>query len=134
MPEEKYGDIDVNPIESHLDLQDKTTTEIKEIGIVEKIEEDPAKTQLNSKDEVNRFPFYQYQNIDWDIEHIHAKADNTKEQKDWLKEFKDWLLKSGNDDLIKKYSTQIEEALAVEKNDNNNINHYKKVCHNQKIL
>ena len=28
------------------------------------------------------------------------------------------MLKSGNDELIKKYSTQIEEALAVEKNDN----------------
>lgn len=52
MPEEKYGDIDVNPIEAHLDPQDKTTTEIKETETVEKIEEDPAKTQLNSKDEV----------------------------------------------------------------------------------
>lgn len=51
MPEEKYGDIDVNPIEDHLDPQDKTTTEIKETEIVEKIAEDPAKTQLNSKDE-----------------------------------------------------------------------------------
>ena len=73
---------------------------------------------LNSKDEVNRFPFYQYQNIDWDIEHIHAKADNTKEQKKWLEEFKEWLLQSRNNELIEKYSTQIEEALAVEKNDN----------------
>ena len=52
MPEEKYGDIDVNPIEAHLDPQDKTTTEIKETEIVEKIAENPAKTQLNSKDEI----------------------------------------------------------------------------------
>jgi type IV secretory pathway VirB10-like protein len=51
MPEEKYGDIDVNPIEAHLNPQDKTTTEIKETEMVEKIEENPAKTQLNSKDE-----------------------------------------------------------------------------------
>ena len=112
-------------------IKEKICTEIEKIGDIKKVSysEDRNKAKktllifniisiLNSKDEVNRFPFYQYQNIDWDIEHIHAKADNTKEQKDWLKEFKDWLLKSGNDDLIKKYSTQIEEALAVEKNDN----------------
>lgn len=112
-------------------IKEKICTEIEKIGDIKKVSysEDRNKAKktllifniisiLNSKDEINRFPFYQYQNIDWDIEHIHAKADNTKEQKDWLKEFKDWLLKSGNDDLIKKYSTQIEEALAVEKNDN----------------
>ena len=112
-------------------IKEKICKEIEKIGDIKKVSysEDRNKAKktllifniisiLNSKDEVNRFPFYQYQNIDWDIEHIHAKADNTKEQKEWLEEFRDWLLKSGNDDLIKKYSTQIEEALAVEKNDN----------------
>lgn len=112
-------------------IKEKICKKIEEIGDIRKVSysENRYKAKntllifniisiLNSKDEVNRFPFYQYQNIDWDIEHIHAKADNTKEQKDWLKEFKDWLLKSGNDELIEKYSTQIEEALAVEKNDN----------------
>ena len=112
-------------------IKEKICKEIEEIGDIRKVSysenKDKAKrillifniiSILNSKDEINRFPFYQYQNISWDIEHIHAKADNTKEQKDWLKEFKNWLLQSGNEELIKKYSARIEEVLAVEKNNN----------------
>ena len=49
MPEEKYGDIDVNPIEAHLDPQDKTTTEIKETEIVEKIAEKKADYVISLK-------------------------------------------------------------------------------------
>ena len=112
-------------------IKEKICKKIEDIGDIRKVSysesRDKAKNTLlifniisilNSKDEVNRFPFYQYQNINWDIEHIHAKADNTKEQKDWLKEFKDWLLQSRNNELIEKYSAQIDEALAVEKKDN----------------
>lgn len=111
-------------------IKEKICKKIEEIGDVGEInyskDRDKAKKTLlifniisilNSKDEINRFPFYQYQNISWDIEHIHAKADN-KEQKKWLEEFKDWLLQSGNDELIKKYSVRIEEVLAVEENNN----------------
>ena len=112
-------------------IKEKIYKKIEEIGDIRKVSysesRDKAKRTLlifniisilNSKDEVNRFPFYQYQNIDWDIEHIHAKADNTKEQKKWLEEFKEWLLQSRNNELIEKYSAQIDEALAVEKKDN----------------
>ena len=112
-------------------IKEKIYKKIEEIGDIRKVSysesRDKAKKTLlifniisilNSKDEVNRFPFYQYQNIDWDIEHIHAKADNTKEQKKWLEEFKEWLLQSRNNELIEKYSAQIDEALAVEKNNN----------------
>ena len=112
-------------------IKEKICKKIEEIGDIRKVSysesRDKAKNTLlifniisilNSKDEVNRFPFYQYQNIDWDIEHIHAKADNTKEQKKWLEEFKEWLLQSRNNELIEKYSAQIDEALAVEKKDN----------------
>ncbi len=112
-------------------IKEKICKKIEEIGDIRKVSysenKDKAKRTLlifniisilNSKDEVNRFPFYQYQNIDWDIEHIHAKADNTKEQKKWLEEFKEWLLQSRNNELIEKYSAQIDEALAVEKKDN----------------
>jgi len=112
-------------------IKEKICKEIEKIGDIRKVsyskDRDKAKKTLlifniisilNSKDEINRFPFYQYQNISWDIEHIHAKADNTKEQKEWLEEFKNWLLQSGNEELIKKYSAQIEEVLAVEKNNN----------------
>ena len=112
-------------------IKEKICKKIEEIGDIRKVSysesRDKAKKTLlifniisilNSKDEVNRFPFYQYQNINWDIEHIHAKADNTKEQKKWLEEFKEWLLQSRNNELIEKYSAQIEEALAVEKNNN----------------
>jgi len=112
-------------------IKEKICKKIEEIGDIRQVSysenKDKAKKTLlifniisilNSKDEINRFPFYQYQNISWDIEHIHAKADN-KEQKKWLKEFKDWLLQSGNDELIKKYSVRIEEVLAVEENNNN---------------
>ena len=112
-------------------IKEKICKKIEEIGDIRKVSysesRDKAKKTLlifniisilNSKDEVNRFPFYQYQNIDWDIEHIHAKADNTKEQKKWLEEFKEWLLQSRNNELIEKYSAQIDEALAVEKNNN----------------
>ena len=112
-------------------IKEKICKEIEKIGDIRKVsyskDRDKAKKTLlifniisilNSKDEINRFPFYQYQNISWDIEHIHAKADNTKEQKEWLEEFKNWLLQSGNEELIKKYSARIEEVLAVEKNNN----------------
>lgn len=112
-------------------IKEKICKKIEEIGDIRKVSysenKDKAKrillifniiSILNSKDEINRFPFYQYQNISWDIEHIHAKADNTKEQKEWLEEFKNWLLQSGNEELIKKYSARIEKALAVEKNNN----------------
>ena len=112
-------------------IKEKICKKIEDIGDIRKVSysesRDKAKNTLlifniisilNSKDEVNRFPFYQYQNIDWDIEHIHAKADNTKEQKKWLEEFKEWLLQSRNNELIEKYSAQIDEALAVEKKDN----------------
>ena len=112
-------------------IKEKICKKIEEIGDIRKVSysesRDKAKKTLlifniisilNSKDEINRFPFYQYQNISWDIEHIHAKADNTKEQKKWLEEFKNWLLQSGNEELIKKYSARIEEVLAVEKNNN----------------
>ena len=110
-------------------IKEKICKKIEEIGDIRKVSysenKDKAKKTLlifniisilNSKDEINRFPFYQYQSMSWDIEHIHAKADNTKEQKEWLKEFKNWLLQSGNEELIKKYSARIEEVLAVGKN------------------
>ena len=112
-------------------IKEKICKKIEEIGDIRKVSysenKDKAKKTLlifniisilNSKDEINRFPFYQYQSMSWDIEHIHAKADNTKEQKEWLKEFKNWLLQSGNEELIKKYSARIEEVLAVGKNNN----------------
>ncbi|WP_297976490.1 DUF262 domain-containing protein [uncultured Capnocytophaga sp.] len=112
-------------------IKEKICKEIEKIGDIRKVsyskDRDKAKKTLlifniisilNSKDEINRFPFYQYQNISWDIEHIHAKADNTKEQKEWLEEFKNWLLQSGNEELIKKYRARIEEVLAIEKNNN----------------
>ena len=112
-------------------IKEEICKKIEEIGDIRKVSYSENKYKakktllifniisiLNSKDEVNRFPFYQYQNIDWDIEHIHAKADNTKEQKKWLEEFKEWLLQSRNNELIEKYSAQIDEALAVEKKDN----------------
>ena len=112
-------------------IKEKICKKIEEIGNIREVSYSENKYKakrillifniisiLNSKDEINRFPFYQYQNISWDIEHIHAKADNTKEQKKWLEEFKNWLLQSGNEELIKKYSDRIEEVLAVERNDN----------------
>ena len=112
-------------------IKEKICKKIEEIGNIREVSysenKDKAKKTLlifniisilNSKDEINRFPFYQYQSMSWDIEHIHAKADNTKEQKEWLKEFKNWLLQSGNEELIKKYSARIEEVLAVGKNNN----------------
>ena len=112
-------------------IKEKICKKIEEIGNIKEVSYSENKYKakrillifniisiLNSKDEINRFPFYQYQNISWDIEHIHAKADNTKEQKEWLEEFKNWLLQSGNEELIKKYSDRIEEVLAVERNDN----------------
>ena len=112
-------------------IKEKICKKIEEIGDIKEVSysenKDKAKrillifniiSILNSKDEINRFPFYQYQSISWDIEHIHAKADNTNEQKKWLEEFKNWLLQSGNEELIKKYSARIEEVLAVKRNDN----------------
>lgn len=112
-------------------IKEKICKKIEEIGDIKKVSYSENKYKakktllifniisiLNSKDEINRFPFYQYQSISWDIEHIHAKADNTNEQKKWLEEFKNWLLQSGNEELIKKYSDRIEEVLAVERNDN----------------
>lgn len=112
-------------------IKEKICKKIEEIGDIRKVSYSENKYKakktllifniisiLNSKDEINRFPFYQYQSMSWDIEHIHAKADNTKEQKEWLKEFKNWLLQSGNEELIKKYSARIEEVLAVGKNNN----------------
>ena len=112
-------------------IKEKICKEIEEIGDIRKVsyskDRDKAKrillifniiSILNSEDEINRFPFYQYQSISWDIEHIHAKADNTNEQKKWLEEFKNWLLQSGNEELIKKYSARIDEVLVVERNDN----------------
>ena len=112
-------------------IKEKICKKIEEIGDIKEVSysEDKYKAKrillifniisiLNSKDEINRFPFYQYQSISWDIEHIHAKADNTNEQKEWLEEFKNWLLQSGNEELIKKYSARIEEVLAVKRNDN----------------
>ena len=112
-------------------IKEEICKKIEEIGDIRKVSYSENKYKakktllifniisiLNSKDEINRFPFYQYQSISWDIEHIHAKADNTNEQKKWLEEFKNWLLQSGNEELIKKYSARIEEVLAVEKNNN----------------
>ncbi len=112
-------------------IKEEICKKIEEIGDIRKVSYSENKYKakktllifniisiLNSKDEINRFPFYQYQSMSWDIEHIHAKADNTKEQKEWLEEFKNWLLQSGNEELIKEYSAQIEEVLAVEKNNN----------------
>ncbi len=112
-------------------IKEKICKKIEEIGNIREVSYSENKYKakrillifniisiLNSKDEINRFPFYQYQSISWDIEHIHAKADNINEQKKWLEEFKNWLLQSGNEELIKKYSDRIEEVLAVERNDN----------------
>ena len=112
-------------------IKEKICKKIEEIGNIREVSYSENKYKakrillifniisiLNSKDEINRFPFYQYQSISWDIEHIHAKADNINEQKKWLEEFKNWLLQSGNEELIKKYSDRIEEVLAVEKNNN----------------
>ena len=112
-------------------IKEEICKKIEEIGDIRKVSYSENKYKakktllifniisiLNSKDEINRFPFSQYQSISWDIEHIHAKADNTNEQKKWLEEFKNWLLQSGNEELIKKYSARIEEVLAVEKNNN----------------
>jgi len=112
-------------------IKEKICKKIEEIGNIREVSYSENKYKakrillifniisiLNSKDEINRFPFYQYQSISWDIEHIHAKADNINEQKKWLEEFKNWLLQSGDEELIKKYSDRIEEVLAVERNDN----------------
>lgn len=112
-------------------IKEEICKKIEEIGDIRKVSYSENKYKakktllifniisiLNSKDEINRFPFYQYQSMSWDIEHIHAKADNTNEQKKWLEEFKNWLLQSGNEELIKKYSARIDEVLVVERNDN----------------
>ena len=91
-------------------IKEKICKKIEEIGNIREVSYSENKYKakrillifniisiLNSKDEINRFPFYQYQSISWDIEHIHAKADNINEQKKWLEEFKNWLLQSGNE-------------------------------------
>ena len=66
---------------------------------------------LQSNEKAYRFPFHVFKTMNWDIEHIHAIATDSKSiQKEWLENNKTYI----SDKLLK---AEIEEVLALKENE-----------------